>query len=57
MDEGNRPKFQANKPYVKRVHLLLTEEQLDAVDEWMEVMGHENRNEAIRQLIFLGMQR
>lgn len=60
MDEGNRPNFSVNKPHTKRVHVLFTDEQLAAIDEWASwrgSLGIRNRNEAIRELIRLGLEK
>lgn len=55
MDEGNKPNFAVNKPHIKRVQVLFTEEQLEVVDAWTVEHSQPSRNDAIRALIAAGI--
>ena len=44
------------KPHINRVHVLLTDEQLSAVDAWVTENRVSNRNEGIRMLLKRGMR-
>lgn len=55
MHKGNKPQDGANKPRTNRVTLILSDDELAALDEWTYRTRQPSRNDAIRALITAGM--